>query len=158
MNEVYYYAWDTIPTNRVMSELLSVWGGSKQMGIKKVIINPPENPVATIFFWEDGDKTVVKTMNGDEYNFETALHQAMIEKFIFDGKKTKKNDYLHSIIKAYKNTNLDGKGAIKTGLIYRKCPHCNFENQVEKEFTGETKCRSYHESFSVNKTGRCKKL
>ena len=37
--------------------------------IKKVVFNNP----ATVVFWQDGTKTVVKCQDGDTYNKETGL-------------------------------------------------------------------------------------
>ena len=44
--------------------------------IKDVIFNPP----ATIVFWEDGKKTVVKAQNGEEFDPEKGLAMAIIKK------------------------------------------------------------------------------
>lgn len=48
---------------------------AKRMTIKKVIFNEP----ATIVYWEDGCKTVVKCMEGDEFNPEIGLMTAYIK-------------------------------------------------------------------------------
>lgn len=47
-----------------------------RIGIKKVIFNDP----ATIVFWEDGTKTVVKCQEGDEYSKETGLALCIVKK------------------------------------------------------------------------------
>lgn len=44
--------------------------------IKKVIFNPP----ATIVFWNDGTKTVVKTQNGEKFDPEKGLAMAIAKK------------------------------------------------------------------------------
>ena len=44
--------------------------------IKNVIFNDP----ATIVFWSDGSKTVVKVQDGDEYNEEKGLAMAISKK------------------------------------------------------------------------------
>ena len=44
--------------------------------IKNVIFNPP----ATIVFWTDGSKTVVKTQNGEEFDPEKGLSMAIAKK------------------------------------------------------------------------------
>lgn len=44
--------------------------------ITKVIFNDP----ATIVFWSDGTKTVVKCSEDDEYNMETGLTMAVCKK------------------------------------------------------------------------------
>ena len=46
--------------------------------IKKVIYNPP----ATIIFWADGTKTVVKCMEGDEFDPEKGLVIGIAQKFV----------------------------------------------------------------------------
>lgn len=51
--------------------------------IKDVIFNDPE----TIVFWEDGIKTVVKTMEGDEFDPHTGLAQAISKKALGDDYK-----------------------------------------------------------------------
>lgn len=43
-----------------------------------VIFNNP----ATIVFWDDGDKTVVKCQPGDTFNAETGLTTAMLKKYM----------------------------------------------------------------------------
>ena len=48
--------------------------------IKDVIFNDP----ATIVFWEDGTKTVVKVMEGDEFDPYTGLAQAISKKVLGD--------------------------------------------------------------------------
>lgn len=51
---------------------------------KTVIFNPP----ATIVYWEDGEKTIVKCMKGDEFNPEVGLAMCLA-KYIF-GKRYKR--------------------------------------------------------------------
>lgn len=46
--------------------------------IKKVIFNEP----ATIVYWDDNTKTVVKTNNGDEFDAEKGLAMAVVKKTI----------------------------------------------------------------------------
>lgn len=48
----------------------------KYFGIKKVIFNDP----ATIILWWDGDKTVVKTQNGEKYDPEKGFAMAIAKK------------------------------------------------------------------------------
>ena len=48
---------------------------------KTVIFNPP----ATIVYWEDGEKTIVKCMEGDEFNPEVGLAMCLA-KYIFGGR------------------------------------------------------------------------
>lgn len=47
----------------------------KRMGIRKVIFNEP----ATIVFWSDGDKTVVKCKKGEIFDPEIGLMAAYIK-------------------------------------------------------------------------------
>ena len=49
----------------------------KDSGIKKVIFHDP----ATIVFWKDGTKTVVKTNGGDKFDKEKGLAMAIAKKF-----------------------------------------------------------------------------
>ena len=44
--------------------------------ISRVIFNGP----ATIVFWSDGDKTVVKCMESDTYSYETGVAMCMLKK------------------------------------------------------------------------------
>lgn len=45
---------------------------------EKVIFNGP----ATIVYWDDGDKTVVKCQHGDVFSAETGLITAMLKKYM----------------------------------------------------------------------------
>lgn len=47
----------------------------KQASIKRVIFNPP----ATIVFWTDGMKTVVKAQNGEPFDREKGLAMAILK-------------------------------------------------------------------------------
>lgn len=65
--EQYYFDYSSIifkESNRVIPS------------IKKVIFNDP----ATIVFWEDGSKTVVKCQDGDIYDPEKGLAMAISKK------------------------------------------------------------------------------
>lgn len=59
-----YYRWDTLP--------------SFTPSIKKVIFNNP----ATIVFWSDGTKTVVKRQKGDRWDAEKGLAMAIVKKTV----------------------------------------------------------------------------
>ena len=48
----------------------------KPLSIVKVIFNDP----ATIVFWSDGTKTIVKTVNGDKFDYEKGLAMAIVKK------------------------------------------------------------------------------
>lgn len=61
--------------------------------IENVIFNEP----ATIVFWNDGTKTVVKCQNNDVYSKETGLAMAICKKFF--GNNGKYNDVFKKWIK-----------------------------------------------------------
>ena len=68
----------------IKKEYLNMLYGTKTLPrIKDVIFNDP----ATIVFWEDGIKTVVKTMEGDEFDPHTGLAQAISKKALGDDYK-----------------------------------------------------------------------
>jgi hypothetical protein len=52
-------------------------------GIEKVIFNDP----ATIVFWDDGSKTVVKTQNDETYDKEKGLSMAISKKMLGNNSK-----------------------------------------------------------------------
>ena len=67
--------------NMAVKEYLNMLYGTKTLPrIKDVIFNDP----ATIVFWEDGTKTVVKVMEGDEFDPHTGLAQAISKKALGD--------------------------------------------------------------------------
>lgn len=49
---------------------------SESIGIKRVIFNDP----ATIVFWNDGTKTVVKCKEGDLFTYEMGIYAATLKK------------------------------------------------------------------------------
>lgn len=53
--------------------------------VKKIVINGP----ATIFFWKDGSKTIVKCMKGDKYDLYTAFCIALTKKLLGSNSKIK---------------------------------------------------------------------
>ena len=67
-----------VPINIYRNILNSTYGiGSSHIPeIKNVIFNDP----ATIVFWEDGTKTVVKCQDGDEFDPEKGLSMAIVKK------------------------------------------------------------------------------
>ena len=67
-----------VPINTYRNILNSTYGiGSSHIPeIKNVIFNDP----ATIVFWEDGTKTVVKCQDGDEFDPEKGLAMAIVKK------------------------------------------------------------------------------
>lgn len=58
-------------------------------GIERVIFNDP----ATVVFWEDGTKTVVKCQEGDSYNEQTGLLMCIAKRYF--GNTGRFNDVLH---------------------------------------------------------------
>lgn len=72
---------DYIDTDIAMTKQIinSVYGRNAfKGGIKNVIFNDP----ATIVFWNDGSKTVVKTQDGDEFDPEKGLAMAISKKVL----------------------------------------------------------------------------
>ena len=67
-----------VPRNTYRNILNSIYGMSSSHipEIKNVIFNNP----ATIVFWEDGTKTVVKCQDGDEFDPEKGLAMAIVKK------------------------------------------------------------------------------
>lgn len=63
-----------------------------EYGIQKVIFNKP----ATIVYWTDGTKTVVKCQEGDEYRKETGLAMAIAKKHL--GNKGNYNEVFKNFI------------------------------------------------------------
>ena len=70
-----------------------VRGNMARKPIKKVIFNNP----ATIVFWNDGTKTVVKCQKGDTFSKELGLAMAISKKFF--GNKGNYNDVFNKYIK-----------------------------------------------------------
>lgn len=61
--------------------------------IKRVIFNDP----ATIVFWDDGTKTVVKCMEGDTYSKEVGLAMCISKKMLGDKFHWTFNHYLKGV-------------------------------------------------------------
>lgn len=83
--KMYSYDWgfdlERIGKNHQMKEYLNMLYGVYTIPyIKNVIFNDP----ATIVFWKDGTKTVVKVMEGDEFDPHTGLAQAICKKALGD--------------------------------------------------------------------------
>ena len=66
---------EVIWTDRGLEKILN--GGECTMKIKKVVYSDP----ATIVFWEDGTKTVVKVAEGETFDKEVGLAMAIAEKY-----------------------------------------------------------------------------
>lgn len=70
------YAVSDVTNTWNMYDLLSSGGHKMNSKIKNVIFNDP----ATIVFWTDGTKTVVKAQDGDEFDPEKGLAMAISKK------------------------------------------------------------------------------
>lgn len=77
-------------THEEVTELLSCY--NNRFEIKKVIYNDP----ATIVFWADGTKTVVKCGEEDTYDYQTGLLMCIAKKVF--GNKGSFNDILREWI------------------------------------------------------------
>lgn len=60
------------------------------MKIKQVIFHHP----ATIVYWDDGSKTVVKCMKGDKFNYEMGIAMCTLKKMFGDSYKYFKQDVM----------------------------------------------------------------
>ena len=63
-------------TGEAPGPVLSNTVNMQQCRIEKVIFSGP----ATIVFWDDGDKTVVKCMDGDQMNYEMGIAMCTLKK------------------------------------------------------------------------------
>ena len=73
-----YAKHDTVSTWQVLTDLQERINGMSKPKIKRVLFNPP----ATIIFWEDDTKTVVKCQEGDEYDPEKGFVMAYLKKLL----------------------------------------------------------------------------
>ena len=98
-------AWYVVPEVSVTSNYgemsrVTIHGNinvAPQPTIKDVIFNPP----ATIVFWSDNTKTVVKA-DGDIYDPEKGIAMAISRKMIGDNKREYYNIFRHYLKKYYK--------------------------------------------------------
>lgn len=75
--EMTYIDTDIVTSRDIIKSLInSRFGARKVPTIKNVIFNDP----ATIVFWQDGTKTVVKAQNGEEFDPEKGLAMAISKK------------------------------------------------------------------------------
>ena len=74
--EVDKYCYDDVVTPRDLLNYMYGMSSSHIPEIKNVIFNDP----ATIVFWEDETKTVVKCQDGDEFDPEKGLAMAIVKK------------------------------------------------------------------------------
>lgn len=80
-----------------------------RMDIKKVIFNEP----ATIVFWGDGSKTVVKAQNGEQFDPEKGIAMAFMKKYYGN-----KGNYFNRVKKWAEK--YDGVGTV--------CSRCRFQH------------------------------
>lgn len=90
--------------NRALSKLIFKSGEPYVIYPKENLIPPIEkiifNPPATIVFWDDGEKTVVKCKESDEFDYECGLAFAIAKRYFGSRSEFKK-----AIGKAKKITN-----------------------------------------------------
>lgn len=77
------------------------------IAIKNVIFNPP----ATIVFWSDGTKSVVKAQNGEKFDPEKGLAMAIIKRI-----KGNKGNYYNVFAKWCKNYKIEEKEPKKVNM------------------------------------------
>lgn len=70
------YAWKSIANLIYPSEVTMTLNLVDEKEIDRVIFNDP----ATIIYWKDGKKTVVKCQPGDEYDKEKGFMAAVMKK------------------------------------------------------------------------------
>ena len=88
----------------------------QQYKIKNVIFNDP----ATIVFWDDGSKTVVKTQDGDEFDPEKGLAMAISKRALGN-----QRDYYHTFkkwLKKYSKNRIEHIADNKVWMESRKNP------------------------------------
>lgn len=78
--ELRYFRSDIISTMEVWNKMFS---DKKSPSITKVLYSNP----ATIVFWEDGTKTVVKCQEGDKYSYAEGIMHAIIRKMFGNNKQ-----------------------------------------------------------------------
>ena len=93
-----------------------------RMDIKKVIFNEP----ATIVFWGDGSKTVVKAQNGEQFDPEKGIAMAFMKKYY--GNKGKYFNRVKKWTKEY----------VEPATQHTLCDRCKFRNV----FTYQEPCKS----------------
>ena len=75
---------DNIPYHKLYTN--STYMNMKAITVKKIIYNDP----ATVVFWEDGTKTVVKRSKGEKNNHYTAFCAALAKKIYKNNSKVNK--------------------------------------------------------------------
>lgn len=107
----------------------------KPFGIERVLFNEP----ATIVFWTDGTKTVVKCRKGDEWDAEKGLAMACAKKLLGN-----ENGYHKEIAKYAKTANKDESVLMDTEKLR------NFVLKTCLSFVGCTDC-----PCRISNGGRC---
>lgn len=69
--------------------------------IDHIITNPP----ATIILWKDDSKTVVKCMDGDEYDVEQGIAMCLLKKLLSDNGYHSLKKIMHNESNKYENKN-----------------------------------------------------
>lgn len=88
------FEWPSVEVTAVLDPKNSTTIGktSAPLSIKNVIFNPP----ATIVFWSDNTKTVVKCdYNQEEYDPEKGIAMAISKKMLGDNKREYYHTFLH---------------------------------------------------------------
>lgn len=116
-------AWDTYTahnfgiTSEAYKQIISTSRLAREREIKKVIFNEP----ATIVFWGDGTKTVVKCSKDDEFDPEKGLAMAIAKKFFGNengySKNIKKWTDVYEKANISINTGARGMGNSATDVI-----------------------------------------
>ena len=86
------------------------WELKEDVKIKKIIFNDP----ATVIYWSDGTKTVVKADEQDEYNKIDGLNFCIVKKFLSSKEyhlyvelmDMLANDGIYELIDSYENVNV----------------------------------------------------
>lgn len=94
-------AWKPFSVQDLKTEINSMYG--RGMHIKKVVFNGP----ATIVFWTDGTKTIVKCAEGDKYDRKVALLYAIAKK------KFGNNSRVHKEIDPFASSNAQRVAILK---------------------------------------------
>lgn len=77
---------------------------SRAVQIKKVIFSGP----ATIVFWEDGDKTIVKCMDGDPLNYEMGIAMCTLKKLFSEEGYRNYKKYVKELLPEEKEDETNG--------------------------------------------------
>lgn len=106
--ELYYAVNDTRLAQHVMGRIGTL---RRKPDIEKVVFNDP----ATIVFWKDGTKTVVKAQNNEKYDPEKGLAMAIAKKTMGN-----KGNYYNEIKKWVESYEWPRRLMLKVGIIKPK--------------------------------------